>query len=111
MLKVRPHTKRKSGGGGGGGGGSPLQVRYTKSEGGQFASGPIRKVGGGGRGGASPLQVQYTKSVCVGGAGPIPLFGTQKISTCIPTYVLPRYTSHARARMNVKYMPAKVNLL
>ena len=57
------------GGGGGGGGGSPLQVRYTKSGkgggggairfrydtksgGGQFASGPIRKVE---RGGADTL--------------------------------------------------------
>ena len=64
VFKVRPHTKS--------GGGSPLQVRYTKTggagpiyenwggggggairfrsdtkRGGQFASGPIRKVGGG----------------------------------------------------------------
>ena len=31
-----------------GGVGSPLQGRYTKSGGGQFASGPLRKVGGGG---------------------------------------------------------------
>ena len=37
------------GGGGGGGGGNSLQVRYEKW-GGQFASGPIRKVErGGGR--------------------------------------------------------------
>ena len=41
--------------------GSPLQVRYKKSGGGgQFASGPLRKVGGGGRGGgqfaSGPLQ-------------------------------------------------------
>ena len=49
--------------------------------GGCLRSGP---GGGGGGGGQST-------------SGPIPLFGTQKISTC--TYVLPtcRYTSHARA--------------
>ena len=56
MLKVRPHTK--SGGGAAQstsgpirkvGGRSPLQVRYTKSGGGE----------GGGGGGGSPLQVRY----------------------------------------------------
>ena len=55
-------------------GDSPLQVRYTKSGG-----------GGGGGGGDSPLQVRYTKSGGGGGqstSGPIPLFGTQKISKC-----------------------------
>ena len=102
VLKVRPHTK--SGGGGGGGG--------------QFASGPIRKVGGGGGGGGgdNSLQVQYEKwwggganSLQVryekwggGGGGTIPL---QVRYLClahreylhVPTYVLPRYTSHARA--------------
>ena len=92
VLKVRPHTKS---GGGGGGGGSPLQVLYAKSGGGgggggQSASGPIRKVGGG----ASPLQVRY---LCL----------AHRKYLHVPTYVLPRYTSHARAND----MPAKVNLL
>ena len=50
----------KSGGGGGGGGGSPPDIRKV----GGGASGPIRKVGG------------------QSASGPIPLFGTQKISTC-----------------------------
>ena len=80
MLKVRPHTK--SGGGGGGGGG-------------QFASGPIRKGGGGGASG--PIYEMWGGGGGQFASGPIPL-GTQKISTCtVPTYVLPRYTSHARA--------------
>ena len=71
---------RKVGGGGGGGGGNSLQVRYEKwGGGGQFASGPIRKVcvcvcGGGGSirfgsdtksggegGGGNSLQVRYEK--------------------------------------------------
>ena len=86
VLKVRPHTKsggavhfrsdiRKVGGGGGGGG----AIRFrsdTKSGGGGGASGLIYEKWGGGH----------------SASGPIPL-GTQKIST----YVLPRYTSHARA--------------
>ena len=51
-------------------------------------SGPIRKVGGrGGPGGGHSAS------------GPIPLFGTQKISIL-----------HTRARMSLKYMPTKVNL-
>ena len=124
MLKVRPHTKsggvvnfrsdiRKVGGGGGGGG--------------QFASGPIRKVGGrdslqvryekwgggggdslqtksggGGGGGGSPLQVRYTKSGGGGGGGASPLRVrylclAHRKYLHVPTYVLPRYTSHARA--------------
>ena len=68
--------------GGGGGGGGAIRFRSdTKSRGpvhfrsdirkvggggGQFASGPIRKVGGGGH----------------SASGPIPLFGTQIIYTC-----------------------------
>ena len=82
---------RKVGGGGGGGGGAPVRFRSD-----------MRKVGGGGGGGGgSPLQIRYTKSGGGGGghsaSGLIPLFGTQKISTCTSTYVLPRYASHARA--------------
>ena len=76
MLKVRPHTK--SGGAvhfrseirkvGGGAGGNSLQVRYEKwGGGGQFASGPIRKVGGG-QFASGPIRK-------VGG-GPIPLLIT-----------------------------------
>ena len=57
---------------GGGGGDSPLQVRYTKSG------------GGGGGGGGSPLQVRY-------------LYLAHRKYLNVPTYVLPRYTSHARA--------------
>ena len=79
-----------------GGGGGALQVRYTKrggGGGGRFRS-HIRKVGGGG--GAIPLQIR-------------------RKYVHVPTYVLPRYTSYARAnesmRASVKYMPAKVNLL
>ena len=62
------------------GGGGALQVRYTKSgggEGGHFRS-DIRKVGGGGASG--PIYEKWGG----GGhsaSGPIPL-GTQKISTC-----------------------------
>ena len=114
---LRSGPIQKSGGGGGGGGHFRSDIR--KVGGGGGASGPIyEKWGGGGA-----LQVRYTKSGGGGGgggrfrsdirkwgggggghsaSGPIPL-GTQKI----PTYVLPRYTSHARA----KYMPAKVHLL
>ena len=54
-----PHTKS-------GGGGSPLQVRYTKSRGGgggQFASGPIRKVVGGGGGGGLVWHTENTLSL------------------------------------------------
>ena len=113
VLKVRPHTKSVGGGGGGGGGasgpiyekwggggggrfrsdigkvggGGALQVRYRKSGGGGGGGGgrrfrsDIRKVGGGG--GAIPLQVRY-------------LWAHRKYLH-VPTYVLPRYTSHARA--------------
>ena len=85
VLKVRPHTK--SGGGGGGGravhfrsdirkveGGQFAQVRYEKcvcvcGGGGQFASGPIRKVEGGGGGGGNSLRVRYEKWGGGGGGG------------------------------------------
>ena len=88
VLKVRPHTKS------GGGGGNSLQVRYKKWEGGgggQFASGPIRKVGGGG---AIPLQVRY---LCL----------AHRKNLHVPTYVLPRYTSHARAKNELKIHAGK----
>ena len=83
VLKVRPHTK--SGGGGGGGGQSTSGPRYTKSGGGgaiRFRSDTKSGVGGGG--GASPLQVRY-------------LYLAHRKYLHAPTYVLPRYTSHARA--------------
>ena len=94
VLKVRPHTKSGGGGGGGGasgpiyekwggGGGRALQVRYTKSGGGGGASGPIYEKWGGGGGGGIPLRVRY-------------LWAHRKYLH-VPTYVLPRYTSHARA--------------
>ena len=64
----------KGGGGGGGGGGGqstsgPIyekwggQFAYEKwgGRGGQFASGPLRKVGKGGGGGGNSLQVHYEK--------------------------------------------------
>ena len=92
VLKVRPHTK--SGGvvhfrsdtkSGGGRGGNSLQVRYEKWGGGggggavHFRS-DIRKVGGR----ASPLRVRY---LCL----------AHRKYLHVPTYVLPRYTSHAHA--------------
>ena len=52
--------------------------------GGCLRSGPIRKVGGG-HSASGPIPLPLSEIM--------PLFGTQKI----PTYVLPRYTSHARA--------------
>ena len=55
----------------------PIQI-----VGGRFRS-DIRKVGGGGGVGAIPLQVRY-------------LWAHRKYLH-VPTYVLPRYTSHARA--------------
>ena len=86
--------------------------------GGCLRSGPIRKVGeGGGGGGECPLQVRYTKSGGGGGGG-IPLqvrylctfvWHTENIYMYLPTCYLG--ILHTRARMNVKYMPAKVNLL
>ena len=114
VLKVRPHTKsggvvnfrsdiRKVGGGG-----NSLQVRYekwgggirfrsdTKSGGGRGGFASDEKWGGGGRGGfasdekwgggggGSPLQVRY---LCL----------AHRKYLHVPTYVLPRYTSHARA--------------
>ena len=102
-LRSGPIQKVGGGGGGGrfrsdirkGGGGRASGPIYEKwgGGGGRFRL-DIRKVGGGGGGGGGALQVRYTKSGGVGhsASGPIPL-GTQKI----PTYVLPRYTSHARA--------------
>ena len=77
---------RKVGGGGGGGGQSTSSPIYEKcwGGGGQFASGPILKVGGGGGGGGGGQSA----------SGQIPLFGTQ---LHVPIYVLPRYTSYARA--------------
>ena len=73
--------------GGGGGGGGALQVPYTKSGGGGGGGGgvrfrsDIRKVGGGGGGGA--FRFRY-------------LWAHRKYLHVL-TYVLPRYTSHARA--------------
>ena len=93
--------------GGGGGGGGALQVPYTKSGGG--ASGPIyEKWGGGGGGGAfqvpytksgggggGALQVRYTKSG--GGAFRFRYLWAHRKYLHVPTYVLPRFASHARA--------------
>ena len=73
--------------------------------GGQFASGPIRKVcGGRGQSTSGPI---YEKC---GGGGPVRfrsdtfVWHTENIYMYLPTY----YTSHACAN---EYMPAKVNLL
>ena len=81
--------------GGGGGGGGCLR------------SGPIQKVWGGGGGASGPiyekwgggaLQVRYTGGG--GGGGPFRFrsdtFGHTENILHVPTYVLPRYTSHAR---------------
>ena len=91
MLKVRPQTK--SGGGPfasgpirkvGGGGGGAIRFRYdTKSGGGGGLQVQYEKWGGGG-GGTSPLQVRY---LCL----------AHRKYLHVPTYVLPRYTSHTRA--------------
>ena len=62
---------------------------------------PHTKRGGGG---ASRLQVRYTKSGG-GGGGAIPL----QMIPLFGTYL--RGILHTRARMNLKYIPAKVNLL
>ena len=127
VLKVRPHTKRGGGGGGGGqstsgpiyekwgggGGGGAIRFRsdtksgggrgqsapgpiYEKWGGGQFASGPIRKVGGGGGGG--PFRFRSDTFV----------WHTENSYMYLPTCYLG--ILHTRARMNVKYMQAKVNL-
>ena len=90
--------RKVGGGGGGGGGGNSLQVRYKKWEGGgggQFASGPIRKVGGGG-----PFRFRSDTFV----------WHTEKIYMYLLTCYLGILHTRAR-RMNLKYMPAKVNLL
>ena len=68
------------------------------------ASGPIYEKWGGAGGG---LQIRYTKSGEGGGGGAFRfryLWAHRKYLH-VPTYVLPRYTSHARAN---EYMPAKV---
>ena len=91
VLKVRPHTKR-------GGGEGPVRSRSD-----------IRKVGGGGGGGNS-LQVRYEKW----GGGPFRfrsdtfVWHTENSYMYLPTCYLG--ILHTRARMNVKYMQAKVNL-
>ena len=111
-LRSGPIRKVGGGGGGGavhfrsdnekwgGGGGNSLQVRGPiRKVGGpvRFRS-DIRKVGGGGGGGAILLQVRY---LCL----------AHTCTMYLPsTYVLPRYTSHARAN-ELKCMPAKVKLL
>ena len=77
------------------GGGGALQVRYTKSGGGGGGGGRfrshIRKVGGGG----------HSASDTFGHA--------ENMYMYLPTCYLG--ILHTRARMSVKYMPAKVNLL
>ena len=73
----------------GGGGGGALQVRYTKSGGALQV--PYTKSGGGGASG--PIYEKW------GGGGPFHfryLWARRKY-VHVPTYVLPRYTSHARA--------------
>ena len=83
-------------------------IHKVGGRGGGRASGPIYEKwgGGGGGGGGRALQVRYTKS----GGGAIPLqvryLWTHRKYLHVPTYVLPRYTSHERANV-----PAKINLL
>ena len=112
MLKARPHTKSGGGGGGGnslqvryekrGGGGNSLRVRYEKwggGGGGQFASGPIRKVGGGGGQFASgPIQK-------VGGGGDTFVWHKENtLSIIINGYNFDQggaQALHTRTRMNL----------
>ena len=105
VFKVRPHTKSGGGGAirfrsdiksgrGGGGGGNSLQVQYEKWGGGgggagQFASGVRYEKWGG-----IPLQVRY---LCL----------AHRKNLHVPTYVLPRYTSHARAKNELKIHAGK----
>ena len=116
-LRSGPIRKVKSGGGGGairfrsdiksgrgGGGGNSLQVQYEKWGGG----------GGGGGAGAGQFAsgVRYEKW----GGGPFRfrsdtfVWHTEKIYMYLPTCYLGILHTRAR-RMNLKYMPAKVNLL
>ena len=84
-----------------------LQVRYTKSGGGGGASGPIYEKWGGGGGGGVASDPIYEKWGGGGGGGAFRfryLWALRKYLH-VPTYVLPRYTSHARAN---EYMSAKV---
>ena len=107
------YEKWGPGGGGGGGGGGALQVRYTKSGGGALQvpytkSGggalqvPYTKSGGGAlqvpctKSGGGALQVPYTKSGGGGGAFRFRYLWAHRKYLHVPTYVLPRYTSHAR---------------
>ena len=92
---LRSDPIQKVEGGGGGGASGPIYEKW--GGGGRFRS-DIRKVGGRGGGGGGHSA-----------SGPIPL-DTQKISYMyLPTCYLG--ILHTHARMNVKYMPAKVNLL
>ena len=72
VLKVRPHTKS--------GGRGAFRFRSDTKSGGGGASGPIYEKWAGG---AIPLQVRY-------------LWAHRKYLH-VPTHMLPRYTSHARA--------------
>ena len=73
---------------------------------------PIRKVGGWGGGGGAICFRSDTKSVGGGGGG-IPL--QVRYLWAHRKYLLTCYLgilqNHTRARMNVQYMPAKINLL
>ena len=95
--------------GGGGGGGGAVQVRYTKSGGGGGggASGPIYEKWGWG-GASGPIYEKWGGGASGsiyekwgGGGGGIPLqvryLCAHRKYLHLPTYVLPRYTSHARA--------------
>ena len=114
MLKVRPHTKRKSGGGGGGGGGAVhFRSDIRKVRGGNSLQVRYEKWGEGGGGGPVRSRSNIRK-VCVGGGGQVRylcLAHRKYLHVYLPTCYLGIH--HTRARMNVKYMhmPAKVNLL
>ena len=86
-------------GGGGGGGAVHFKSDIRKVVGGggaiRFRSDTKSRRGEGGGGGGSPLQVRY---LCLAHS-----------YMYLSTYYLG--ILHTRARMNLKYMPAKVNLL
>ena len=98
VLKVRRHTK--SGGGGAIRFGSDTKSVWEGGGGGQFASGPIRKVGGGG----DSLRVRYERW---GGGGDTFVWHKENtLSLIINGYNFDQggaQALHTRAQMNCRF--------